>query len=116
MVEHKLLEVAEGDVLYKQYQLLCSTVAEKKEMSLKYRAFSQETGRLDSFFMTELCGRKEFQQLWELLKVLLTLSHGQAAIERGFSTNKEVMVENLKTHSLVAQRQICEVVKMVRKL
>ena len=31
----------------------------------------------------------------KVLKIVLTLSHGQAEVERGFSLNKEVIVENL---------------------
>ena len=34
-------------------------------------------------------------------------------MERGFSSNKEVMVENLAQHSLVAQRVICDHVRSV---
>lgn len=41
------------------------------------------------------------------------LSHGQASVERGFSVNKEIEVENLPEHSLVAQRTICDYVEVV---
>ena len=40
---------------------------------------------------------------FDLLKILLLLSHGQASVERGFSVNKETEVENLLEHSLVVQ-------------
>ena len=43
--------------------------------------------------------------------MLLVLSHGQASVERGFSVNKEVEVENLMKQSVVAQRGVCEAVK-----
>lgn len=39
---------------------------------------------------------------------MLTLSHGNAAIERGFSINKECLIDNLSNESLVAQRQVYE--------
>ena len=32
--------------------------------------------------------------------------HGQSEVERGFSVNKKLLVENLKTKSLVALRRI----------
>ncbi|KAK1898782.1 Occludin [Dissostichus eleginoides] len=38
--------------------------------------------------------------------MLLVLSHGQASVERRFSINKELIVENQKEASLVAQRLI----------
>ena len=34
------------------------------------------------------------------------LSHGQSAVERGFSINKELLVENLQEKSLVSQRMV----------
>ena len=36
------------------------------------------------------------------------LSHSQCAVERGFSVNKELLVENLKEVSLLAQRIVYE--------
>jgi len=51
-------------------------------------------------------------KLYELVKVLLLLSHGQAAVERGLSVNKEVEVENLKHQSIIAQRIICDYVSI----
>ena len=44
------------------------------------------------------------------MKNLLLLSHGQASVERGFSINKEIEVENLAEESVVAQRVICDTV------
>ena len=49
----------------------------------------------------------------DIVKILLVLSHGQATVERGFSVNKEIEVENLHEHSLVAQRIICDHLKAV---
>ena len=37
---------------------------------------------------------------------LLVLSHGQAKVERGFSINKDILVENQKEKSLIAQRRV----------
>jgi hypothetical protein len=41
-----------------------------------------------------------------VVQQILILSHGQASVERGFSINKEIEVENLLEESLVAQRII----------
>lgn len=40
------------------------------------------------------------------MRVLLLLSHGQASVERGFSTNREALADNLAQHTLVAKRQV----------
>ena len=41
-------------------------------------------------------------ELWKLLEILLTLSHGQAQVETGLSVNKNLLVENQHT-TLTAQ-------------
>ena len=62
--------------------------------------------RLDTFFFDALHMEKSYANLWNTLKLLLTMSHGQAAVERGFSVNKEVLAPNLKEVSLTAIRLI----------
>lgn len=39
------------------------------------------------------------------------MSHGNAFVERGFSINKEVIVENQFAKSLVAQRQVYDAIQ-----
>ena len=41
-----------------------------------------------------------------VIKIILTLSHGQAAIERSFSINKSVLDVNMKEESIVACKTI----------
>ena len=36
--------------------------------------------------------------------MVLTLSHGQADVERGFSLNDKLLVENMQEQSLISQR------------
>lgn len=43
---------------------------------------------------------------------LLLLSHGQAEVERGFSTNKEVETCNMAEDTVITQRLICDHVKV----
>ncbi|KAK5876302.1 hypothetical protein CesoFtcFv8_025669 [Champsocephalus esox] len=71
-----------------------------------FRDFNPQSGRLDEFYQEHLSNKAECRHLWEVVKLVLVLSHGQASVERGFSVNKEVMVENLKEHLLIAQRVI----------
>ena len=44
--------------------------------------------------------------MWKVCKVIIILSHGQSDIEKGFSINKEMLVDNMKQSSLVSQRLI----------
>ena len=46
----------------------------------------------------------------KVLKIVLTLSFGQAEVECGFSLNKEVTVEKLLEGNLVARRLLCQFV------
>ena len=78
-----------------------------------FKGFSVETDRVDTFYFDRLANKADLKELCKVVKLLLTLSHGQATVERGFSSNKEVMVENLAQHSLVAQRVICDHVQSV---
>ena len=38
---------------------------------------------------------------WSVVKLLLLMSHGQSTVNRGFSVNKEVAVENLSERSFM---------------
>ena len=71
--------------------------------STTFKDFNPDTERLDTFLAVYL-NCTQYEKLWMLKKKLLILSHGQATVERGFSINSHVAVENLKEESLVAQR------------
>lgn len=75
-----------------------------------FKGFSMETGRVDTFYFDRLSNKTDFKELWKVVELLLALSHGQATVECSFSSNKEVLVENLAQHSLVAQQVICDLV------
>ncbi|GBL80197.1 hypothetical protein AVEN_29172-1 [Araneus ventricosus] len=44
--------------------------------------------------------------------MVLILSHGQASVERGFSVNKALEIENLKDASYISQRVIHEFINL----
>ena len=72
----------------------------------KFSGFVVCEQRLDTFFFDALHMEKSYANLWNTLKLLLTMSHRQAAVECGFSVNKEVLAPNLKEVSLTAIRLI----------
>lgn len=66
--------------------------------------------RMDELFRSI----KELNTMPSLMKVInisLCLSHGNAEVERGFSVNKEVSVENMSEECLIAKRLICQFIK-----
>ena len=72
----------------------------------KFSSFTITTDRLDFFLFEVLQNQNESQQLWITMQLILTLSHGQATVERGFSVNKEVLAPSLQETSLVAIRLV----------
>ena len=109
---HHLLEI-----LYTSQQLSDKVVEQTKQ---EYSQFVQEVvipqkdeflgsdvairnHRLDTFFFRFLEGRPSVSNLANVLKIM---SHRQASVERGFSINKSLLVENLSKESLISQRII----------
>ena len=54
--------------------------------------------RLDNFHITK------YPDLTSVVKLVLTLSHGQASVEMGFSVNKAIITDNISTDSIVGKR------------
>lgn len=72
--------------------------------------FDQENPcRLDEFWVNVI-KLKSSPNFLDFVKMMLILSHGNAGLERGFSINKELLVENLTQKSLVAQRMVYDAV------
>jgi len=55
----------------------------------------------------------ELESLWEVVRTVLLLSHGQAQVEHEFSTSKELMDVNMKQRTLVAKRAIVDYVQHI---
>ena len=62
--------------------------------------------RLDTFFVKLLGNNKEQDAIFEVTKMILTLPHGNAQVESGFSISGDVLVTNMQEESVVAQRQV----------
>ena len=71
----------------------------------KFESFDKFQQRVDEFLGTFLL-QKTYCNVYDILKLVCTLSHGQYCIERGFSINKEHLIENLQEESLMALRTV----------
>ena len=60
-----------------------------------------------------MAGKDIYSKLWKVFRMLLVLSHGQAAVERGFSMNKQAEEVHLQAETFVAKRIICNHVRYV---
>ena len=54
--------------------------------------------RHDTFLRSRMAAN--YPKAWSVCELELLLSHGQASVERGFSVNKEVVVENQSEQTL----------------
>ena len=64
------------------------------------------TQPVDKFFFKLLNEKEEYKDLWNVFRMMLVISHGQAHIERGFSVNKDIANDNMKEESFVAHRRV----------
>ena len=115
LFEHKRLTSFEGDEAKDQYKDFMAVVVHGH--ADVFRTFNHKTTRLDTFLYPFLGGDKsKYKLLWKVSLFIMTLSHGQATIERGFNVNKEVLVENLAKESIRSQRLVYDHLKSVDKL
>ena len=68
---------------------------------------------LDHITFEVLGSDSKWSKLWNVVSQLLLLSHGQAAIERGFSVNKNTSVDSLSEHNLVSLRLVKDYIRSV---
>ena len=103
-VSYKQLPSREADARKLEFSnFLSTTVKENKDSFVK---FEKETDRVDTFIWQFLLDSNKFIMLWKVLKMLMILSYGRAAVERRFSVNGKLLDENLHTESLIARRHM----------
>lgn len=113
MVEAKRVQESVCDHIITEFSRLLDHLHSDAETRAMFSDFNpdKDGDRVDTLFHSVLSSDKQYADLWAVLRQLLLLSHGQATVERGFSINKELTVENLAKESLVARRQIVQGVK-----
>ena len=95
---------SQGDSILSQFRRFVSDA--RKHHQEQFSLYKHNYTRLDSFLCDTLSKDEEFKELWSTLQILLTLSHSQAAVERGFSVNKEVLAPNMQEMNLKAIRLV----------
>ena len=71
-----------------------------------FTSFDWNKGHLDVFFHKTIRSKEEFKEIWSFFQIVFAQSHGNACVQSGFSVNTDMLVENLKEESLVAQRRV----------
>ena len=96
--------VGECDELLSQYKAFL--VQMKPDHAVNFRDFTPDSRRLDTFLGNYMQDHIQFAKLWDIFKMLLTISHGQASVERGYSVNKDLLIENLHEKTVVVLRTV----------
>ena len=70
--------------------------------------YSSEGRKIDlmNFLCVYLHRNEKNQDFWYVCKVIFVLPHGQTSIERGFSVNEDLLVENLNQQTRIGQRKV----------
>ena len=102
LVDLKQLNESDCDKVKYQYEDFLDNIMARN--CSHFKEFQDE--RIDTFLGNYLIENKLYKEMWHVVKKLLIISHGQATVERGFSINSELIVENMAEKSVVAQRQV----------
>jgi hypothetical protein len=70
----------------------------------KLLEFKRSEQRLDDLYFKVLQVHKNYPAFATLLKIIFTVSHGQASVERGFNDNNVVLKDNISDISVIARR------------
>ena len=87
-----------------QYAAFLQNIVKADKTNFQY--YSIDDNKLDEFFIGYVEDHARYNKFAEIMKIVLTLSHGQASVEREFSVSKKLLVENLQESSLIAQRRL----------
>ena len=71
----------------------------------KFASFDKLSDAADVFLSKFLHKIPKYKVFWKVCSIIFVLSYGQSAVERGFSINKDLLVDNLQEKSLVSQRR-----------
>ncbi|GBN58281.1 hypothetical protein AVEN_223258-1 [Araneus ventricosus] len=94
-----------------QYVSFCSVVKERHQDEFENFLSDECNLELNNFYYGLLSKGKKWEDLWQVVKLCFIFSHGNVSVERGFSVNKTMLVENLKKQSLINQRRAYDRIK-----
>ena len=60
------------------------------------------------FYHKAIGSKEEFEEIWSVFQIIFILYHENAYVESGFSMNADMLMENLKGESLIAQRRVSD--------
>ena len=103
LMKRKILTLVQCDKITEQFTDF--TDSQLKVYAEKFYCFDSSTKDLDKLYFNDI-DLQSFEELSFLVKIILTLSHGQASAERSFSINNTVIDVNMSEDSIVAKKII----------
>ena len=97
----KIIQSFKCDKIISQYECMKTDI---DAASVNIDEFPET--RLDEFFFKRIKISNKYAELSQVVIIILTLSHGNADVERGFSLNKGILQNNIQTKSIVMKRLI----------
>ncbi len=101
LVEAQRIESTDVDQLLEDYSEWSTSV---RTESAFIQCVKYET-KLDSLYYN-FFPKSKYPQLWEIIKNMLLLSHGQASVERGFSLGKAIAKDNQLPETIMNMRVV----------
>ena len=68
--------------------------------------FSQKDDRLDDYYFNSQFNISKYEEFSFIVQLVLTLSHGQATVERGFNLTKSLLQTNMTPETVISKRLI----------
>ena len=99
----KIMSPTQCDTAVQEYDQFCDN--ELKKFRVIFEEFNENETRLDHFFFTKV-NANAYETLSFVIKLILTLSHGQACVERQFSVNNRVLQDNMGKDTIIARKHI----------
>ena len=106
-LKKRWIDGALADKINHQFTTVCN-----QDMVIEIiKNFNKLNDRLDHLWLKQIIlSHDENKDLIGFLQMIFVLSHGNASLERGFSINKECLIDNMQKESLIAQRLIYDTV------
>ena len=103
MLELNILTTTQCNVITTEFKKFLDV--EVKTMHLELVSFSEKEDWLDDFYF-KVASISKYKDLLFIVKLILTLSHGQVSVESGLSLNANIMKTTMSPESLTAKRII----------
>ncbi|KAJ8866601.1 hypothetical protein PR048_032461 [Dryococelus australis] len=108
LVQNNWMSDAKADNAQQEFKTVCN-LQHFKNLMCDFTK-KKNGSRLDTLWMAAVPDDGNYENLISFLKLVFILLHGSARLKRGFSINKECLVENQRDTSLIAVRQVYDAV------